>query len=412
MRAISILLLLVCIGADLSAQSPPLSLERAVELFLDRNVEVIAARAEIGRARAEQIAAKLRPNPALTIAAENVKLSGPPIAALGAAREIGATYEETIELGGKRRLRQEVANLTLSAAEASFENVLREKVNELKGSYFVAVLARQNVDIAIDNLQTFEQLLRFNLARFEEGAIAEGDLLKVRLERMKFDAAVRQAELGLSQAMVHLLEKLEEPDFEVRPLAGALDVPLMNLDIENLKQAAFQNRPDLKAAGLDIELARQRVSLEEANATPNISPFAGYKRVASNNTVLFGVTVPLRVRDRNQGAIARAVAVEKIAAAQRAVVENRVRVDVEIAFRAYQAARDQVGTFRDQLLRQADESQTITLAAYEEGATELLPVLEAQRTRSEIRQQYFRKLFDYKAAILDLELAVGKEIQP
>jgi cobalt-zinc-cadmium efflux system outer membrane protein len=212
--------------------------------------------------------------------------------------------------------------------------------------------------------------------------------------------------------MVHLLEKLEEEDLQVRPLAGSLDIPLMTLDLESLRQAAFQNRPDLRVADTTIELAMQRLSLEEANKKPDISPFVGYKRVASNNTVLFGVSVPLRVRDKNQGGIARAMAGVNVTKAERAVVENRVRVDVEIAFRAYQAARDQVVTFRDQLLRQADESQTITLAAYQEGATELVTVLDAQRTRSEIQQQYFQKLFDYQAAILDLEMAVGREIRP
>ena len=43
---------------------------------------------------------------------------------------------------------------------------------------------------------------------------------------------------------------------------------------------------------------------------------------------------------------------------------------------------------------------------------ELLPVLDAQRTRTEVRQQYFKTLFDYQASIVALELAVGREIQP
>ena len=38
-------------------------------------------------------------------------------------------------------------------------------------------------------------------------------------------------------------------------------------------------------------------------------------------------------------------------------------------------------------------------------------MLEAQRTRSEVRQQYFKTLFDYQASIIALELAVGREIQ-
>jgi cobalt-zinc-cadmium efflux system outer membrane protein len=412
MRGILWLLLVAGTQVSAFAQAPPLSLDRAVELFLLRNVEIFAARAQIDRATAEQIAAGLRPNPVLTVAAENIRVSGPDAGTLGSFREFVTTYQDTIELGGKRRHRQGVADLTLSLAEATFANVLREKLGEVKRSYLEALLAQHNVDIAIQNRQTFEELLRFNVVRFEEGVIAEGDLLKVRLERMKVEAAVRQAELGLSQAMIELLEKLEEPDFSVRPLAGSLEAPLVDLDLEGLKHAALETRPDLRAAERAIELNESRLSLERARAVPDISPFVGYKRVAGSNTVLFGVSVPLGLRDRNQGGIARAEAEEKSARSQREVVANRVRVEVETAFRFYEEARDQVITFRDQLLRQADESQAITLAAYEEGATELLPVLEAQRTRSDIRQQYFRTLFDYQASILQLELAVGEEIQP
>ena len=83
-----------------------------------------------------------------------------------------------------------------------------------------------------------------------------------------------------------------------------------------------------------------------------------------------------------------------------------------MAYAAFQTAREQVQTFRDELLNEADESRTIALAAYQEGGTPLLPVLDAQRTRSEVRQQYFRILFDYQISVIDLELAVGKDFQP
>ena len=77
-----------------------------------------------------------------------------------------------------------------------------------------------------------------------------------------------------------------------------------------------------------------------------------------------------------------------------------------------QSARELVETFQGELLQQADESRAITIGAYEEGGTELLPVLEAQRTRSEVRQQYFKTLFDYQASLIALELAAGREIRP
>jgi cobalt-zinc-cadmium efflux system outer membrane protein len=128
--------------------------------------------------------------------------------------------------------------------------------------------------------------------------------------------------------------------------------------------------------------------------------------------VLFGVTVPLRVRDRNQAGIARAETDLKTAQSQLQLVRNRALADVEAGYEAFQTAREQVQTFRSELLDQADESRSIALAAYEEGGTDLLPFLEAQRTRAEVRHQYFQTLFEYQSSLIDLELAIGKEIQP
>ncbi len=64
------------------------------------------------------------------------------------------------------------------------------------------------------------------------------------------------------------------------------------------------------------------------------------------------------------------------------------------------------------LLRQADESRDIQFAAYREGATELIALLDAQRTRSEVRTNYYRALFDYQVSIFRLELATGVDIKP
>ena len=67
--------------------------------------------------------------------------------------------------------------------------------------------------------------------------------------------------------------------------------------------------------------------------------------------------------------------------------------------------------FENELLDQADQSYSIATIAYREGATELLPLLEAQRTRTLIRDQFLQTLFDYETSILNLELAVGRDLQ-
>ena len=61
---------------------------------------------------------------------------------------------------------------------------------------------------------------------------------------------------------------------------------------------------------------------------------------------------------------------------------------------------------------QADESIEITLASYREGASELIALLDAQRTRSDVRAGYYRALFDCQTSLFLLEQAAGVEIKP
>ena len=91
---------------------------------------------------------------------------------------------------------------------------------------------------------------------------------------------------------------------------------------------------------------------------------------------------------------------------------TRVLADVESAFRAWESARNRVLVFEQELLQQADESRAIALAAYREGAVSLLAVLETERTRTDIRQQYLEALFDVQVSRVLLEAMTGVDAQP
>jgi outer membrane protein, heavy metal efflux system len=395
--------------------SSPLTLDRVLARFLERNLAVEAARYRVERARADQIAARLRPNPSILFTAENFKVQGnsPFTVPFNRLYEVGPTYSQPLELGGKRRLRTEVADLSVSRAEAELADVLRQRLAEVKRAFYEAALARQALEIVLEQRGYFDELVKFNQVRLEEGAISGSELLKVKLERVKFVSAVAQAQLAARQAGIKLLELLGETNLEMPiTIAGELGSAPVVIDLASLKQKALSNRPDLQAAERGAALAERRIALEKARGIPDITPFAGYKRVGVDNTVQFGITIPLRINNKNQGEIARAVADEKVAETEVALARNRVLAEVESAYRAYETARAQVDTFQRELLAQAEESREMAQFAYREGATDLLPLLEAQRTRTDIRQQYLRTLFDYQVSILLLEAAIGGEIKP
>jgi outer membrane protein, heavy metal efflux system len=395
--------------AQAPVPTPPLTIERAVDRFLAHNLAVEAARYRVDAARAERLAAALRPNPALTLSTEDLKVSGP--TPTGELYEVTSSLSYPIELGDKRRLRTQAADASIELAEAQFADVLRQRLVELKRSFYDVLIARAACDHALETRQTFDALVDFNRVRLEEGAVAEGELLKVRLERGKHETVLAHAELALRQAGIKLLDLLGESDFSTAgTVAGTLDVTAMVPDVDALRAAALRERPSLQAAQHNVTLAARRLAVERARATVDVLPFVGLRRVGENNTVLFGISIPLPIHDRNQGAIARAIAEERTAEAELALHRNRVLAEVEAAWQSWQTARGQAAAFERELLRQGEESHAIALHAYWEGALGLVEYLEAQRTLANVRHEYARSLFDARAALLALEQAVGRDV--
>lgn len=400
--------------AQTAASAPPpdvLTLEAASEQFVRRNLSVEAARLQVGVAQAERVAARLRPRPGLTISAENLRVAGP--TPFDRLYEAGAVVTQTFELGGQRSLRMELAERTVALAEAQLENVLRTRLFDLRRAYYQAVLARAVLALEEENRENFAELVRFNSVRYAEGYISEGELIKVRLERIKFDSAAANARLALRQANIRLLEMLGEGDYsraETLEARGTLLFSPASAELPRLRESALAKRPEVKVAEAQVARAQSALRLEHARGRGEVTPYVGYKRVGPDNTVLAGVTVPLPFGNRNQGGIARAEAERRVAEINLRLTRNRALAEVESAFRAYETAREQVKAYEAGILAQADESRDIALAAYREGATDLIALIDAQRTRTEVRASYYRALVDYYTSIFQLELAAGTEI--
>jgi cobalt-zinc-cadmium efflux system outer membrane protein len=348
----------------------------------------------------------------MTVSAENLRVSGETPASR--LHEYGLMVAQPIELGNRKEARTEVAERTIAVSEARLTEVLRRQLFDLKRTYYESILARVLLGIEQENRDNFEGLVKFNTARFEEGYIAEGELLKVRLERTKFDFAVSNAELAFRQAKIRLLGLIGESDYERAgriAVSSQLQAPRVELSLAALKESALANRPEIKVAAAEVSLAGSTIKLERSRARGEVTPYVGYKRVGVDNTVLAGVTIPLPLGNRNQSGIARAEAQQKIAETNVSLVRNRALAEVEAAYRAYETAREQVRAYEAGLLRQADESREIQLGAYQEGAAELITLIEAQRTRTEVRANYYRAIFDYYTSFFQLELATGADIQ-
>jgi len=171
------------------------------------------------------------------------------------------------------------------------------------------------------------------------------------------------------------------------------------------------NRPDLRAAQASFEKAQADVKLAHANAWWDVTPLLEYQRIQNDNTIGFGISVPIRVFDRNQGEIARTKAeVQRSSAVSRAAGLQAL-AEVDTAMSTAMTEREKVRQLREEYLPKARQARDTVEFAYRRGGLSVLDFLEAQRAYRETALAEIQALGNYEGALNQLESAVGGSLE-
>jgi outer membrane protein, heavy metal efflux system len=388
-----------------------ITISDAVAIFLQRNLQLMAARYDIDTAEAEKLTARLRPNPQL-----NVSTSGIPLSFTGPfIREQTYDYgiSQTFELGGKRGKRIAAADANAELARGQFQAVVWQATNDLKRKFYTALLAESLLKLARENQKTFAETLANTAELFKAGEIAGLDLTRLEIEKLKFDTDVanseRDYEVALRDLRVTLGGDYRTSDVDV---AGTLDYQPYDFSPDELRDAALAARPDLKAAQLSERAADANIRLQNAQRIPDLTLGAGVEQVPlGTSTYNVGVGITLPFFDRNQGERAKALIDKRRAQTQQQLITNQVLGDVDKALVAVGIQRRRVELYRTGVLTKADQIQSLTEFALKAGESSTLDLLDAIRTRRDTLASYYQALFDYQMSLLDLELATATPVQ-
>jgi cobalt-zinc-cadmium efflux system outer membrane protein len=252
-----------------------------------------------------------------------------------------------------------------------------------------------------------ERLQRF---RAERGDISELELLRIQVQRFAFERDAADARQAIATSKIGLRQLLGTTD-QV-DVAGSLEFRDMPVSREDLQRRASANRPDLRAADAARVRARAENELAHANAWWGVTPQVGYQRLGNDNALMLGLSVPLRVFDRNQGEIARTRAEMSRADALREVAYAQVVADVDAAAASLTIQRERLSLLRDTYLPKAQKARDTVEFAYRRGGVSLLDFLDAQRTYRDTAQEHLRALGAYWGAFYQLEAAAGGVMEP
>jgi cobalt-zinc-cadmium efflux system outer membrane protein len=337
---------------------------------------------------------------------ENLRGHGQPGFVYGRDADTYAYVSQVIETSGRRGLRTEAASANVRRAELERELLARQIAARVKHAYWSAAGAQRVHELLVESMNTFRQVVEYHELRVREGAMAEADLLRVRVESERFAIAANSAALDAERARIQLLREMGRTEFPEVQLTDKLDDTGPFAETVDAARA-LEERLEVRAARQAVEQAQTALRLERASARPNIDLLAGYKRSGGFNTVLGGVQVDLPFANRNQGNIGAAEAEVRVAEASLAAVEATVKAEVRAAQSEYELRRRQLLETLRTLREHASESSKIALAAYREGGLDLLRLIDSERVRLDVEALYGRTLAEYRQSIVNLETALG-----
>jgi len=400
-------------GNLLAQAATRINLDQAIELALEHNHALRATRTQIDQNRAQEITAAIRPNPVFSINSLFLPFTAATAANINTVSEFDLGVGYTFERGRKRQRRVAAARDQTAVTQSQVADAERGIVFNVSQQYVNALLAKANVQLAADNLASFQQTVDIARIQYKDGQISEGDLLKIELQLLQFQTDRSQAELNVVQALAALRQLIGydsvTADYDVE---GQLEYQPVTVGLGDLQAKALATRPDLRAAQQGVTAAKSQFQLATANAKRDLSSTFQYSHVSGLNTgdLLFSMEIP--IFDRNQGEIARTRYAINQSGETAREAEETVMTDVRDAYEGLVTNQKIVQLYVGGYLKQSESSRNISAYAYQRGAASLLDFLDAERSYRGTQLAYRQALAAYMVSLEQLKQAVGARNLP
>lgn len=226
--------------------------------------------------------------------------------------------------------------------------------------------------------------------------VSKADVLQARVQLRSVELLEREANSRFQSAWKQLETVTGCSELQEFPLEGELPEDFPELDWESAYQRLMQESPLIQAAKARSQHFQGQYTLEVANRVPNVNLQVvadrdSNQKVSSVSTL---ISMPIPIRNRNQGNIFRASAETREAASEISRTELALRDQLAETFRRYESARAAVELLRSDIIPDSEEMVELTITSYESGEIGFLEVLTAQKTLVESRVSYVESLLE------------------
>lgn len=380
--------------------APPLTLAQAIQQALSQHPELQASQLGVDAAQAGIEQAGRRPNPEVAVESEDIGRHN---------QTISAAWVQTLELGGKRASRMQLAESERHVAETELASQRAELVARVRGAFMRGLLSQQHAQNQLENARVMREWADSVQKRVDAGKVSPLEGERARLASLSANNTVEQAKREWSIALNQLATLIGQDQPSMISAQGIQDSQLPSWS--RLK-AHLATSPKAHRWTAEIQRAEADARLQRSLGVQDIQVSAGVKndRELNSNGLMLGVSVPLPLSNRNQGGIRQAELRRQQTVLKQAAALREFETRAGTAWEQLVGLQKTVRLYDGQLVPGAEQAFAKAREGYQLGKFAFIDVLDAQRALVEVRNERIKALQQYAELEAELEALIGKPL--
>lgn len=387
-------------SARITEPAAPLTLQAALQMALDANADLSAARYELQAVEASVLQAGALPNPALGFEVQGARRE---------TRETTLQLSQPIELGGKRSARVRAAERGRDAASAEFNAKQAEVRAAVITAFFDVLASQEHIRLAQDAVDLARRATTVAANRVAAGKVSPVEETRARVAESGVRLELVQARSESASSRKRLAATWGNPAPRFERANGEFEVLPELPELATLSRR-LATAPSLTRARFEVDRRQALAELERSRRIPDVTVNLGAKRFEEmgRNQAIVGVSIPLPLFDRNRGNVLESLRRTDKARDELAATEIRLDSELAQAYEKLTTARQEADSLQKEVLPGAQSAYAAATTGFEYGKFGFLDVLDAQRTLMQAKSQYMRALSDAHRAAAEIDRILGE----
>jgi outer membrane protein TolC len=314
-------------------------------------------------------------------------------------------------------IQKEIAKLKTSVKNVIKENQKIKVLRDLVRIYFKMVRDQELIKTHETDLILIAELMKVAKLNEELGLVLHNDILRIEVEQLNSNSELVKAKNSFEDLHYDLAAILDTraSELEKLNLPGGLKFPAASYTIEALLDNMLELDNDIQLARTDLDILKKTTRSARSAHLPTLSidssynygrkmgPIEGTKDLSTT----FVLTTPVYNGNDIENAIRMSQKAEEIAELRLQDLINSKRAVIEKAVADYNNALARI-SFAEKMAEQSYENMRIVFTRYQEGASSIVELVDAQRLLTNSAKTAIGAYYDERERLAEIHLLMHK----